>query len=425
MRATFRTAAITVAALVGFSVPVAGASAYGTYNAFGQQAEHEQITRVLVQRSIESATLGLIAGQSGHLGGVGAPDNPLDSSQGLGPGYKHCDDGDWLDAPGYPNSKDAAQRALRECFAYFERQLDQAVAAAGQIVNADGAIVPAQAAASYDICRFPYTDDARDGSAKCVVVNRLGRALHLAEDFWSHSNWADTADPSRPVSATNPPGLERTDIPDALRYPGAATAAIPEGLISGCDDSVPLFGPSRCKNRVGHAALAKDNGVIDTSACAAATPTSKYPRGQVSDNFPASVCGAQRQVLQVWDDFASAVRATYGQRDGDLILQTIMLDTIPSGPVTETMSDEATPVDAISTESTPTSAATESPTASPIATASSTPVAERLAAGDEATTSASPKSATDALLPWTYALMVIVFAGIALGAWTFARRKES
>ena len=72
------------------------ALAFGTYNSpsiLGQQAEHERITRVLANNGFEPKTLDLLAGTSGKLGAVGAPDDALDSSsipgKGLGPGEKH------------------------------------------------------------------------------------------------------------------------------------------------------------------------------------------------------------------------------------------------------------------------------------------------------------------------------------------------
>ena len=40
-----------------------------------------------------------------------------------------------------------------------------------------------------------------------MTFEGLGRVLHGAQDFYAHSNWADTPDPTRPVGVDNPPGL--------------------------------------------------------------------------------------------------------------------------------------------------------------------------------------------------------------------------
>jgi hypothetical protein len=45
-----------------------------------------------------------------------------------------------------------------------------------------------------------------------MTLEGLGRVLHGAQDFYAHSNWADTADPTRPVGVDNPPGLKA--LPD-------------------------------------------------------------------------------------------------------------------------------------------------------------------------------------------------------------------
>jgi hypothetical protein len=44
-------------------------------------------------------------------------------------------------------------------------------------------------------CRFPG-----DNRAKCQAIEGFGRALHGAQDFYSHSNWTDVADPNKPIS---------------------------------------------------------------------------------------------------------------------------------------------------------------------------------------------------------------------------------
>jgi hypothetical protein len=376
-----------VAASVGIAVlAVVGAppiQAFGTYNSpsvLGQQAEHERITRVLAQDGFAPRTLDLLAGTAGKLGAVGAPDDAVDSSlvpgRGLGPGEKHCDNGDYLDLAGYPQSRDTAARELTTCFRYYEQLLDRALDAAAAMVDEAGTVNAKEATAAS--CSFPYAIGKRDKTAKCEVLNRLGRALHLAEDFWSHSNWADAADPGKPISIQNPPGLGRTDAPDGLRYPGGGSATVPDGLISGCDDSVPVLGAIECKGRVTHSVLAKDNGSINAGSCAGASPTSKYPRAQVTggsgqQNFSLAVCGAMGQAQQTWRDLASAIVATYGSPRGDLIVEAITSDTVPvSAPAPEESAEES-PSPSATTEESPSASGGASTSASEDATPSQEP----------------------------------------------------
>lgn len=371
--------------------------AFGTYNSpsiLGQQAEHERITRVLANNGFEPKTLDLLAGTSGKLGAVGAPDDALDSSlipgKGLGPGEKHCDNGDYLDIAGYPQSRNNAAGQLSICFRYYEQLLDRAVSAAGRIVDEKGVVNPTEAAAVS--CSFPFDINKSDKTAKCEVLNRLGRALHLSEDFWSHTNWPDIADPAKSISIQNPPGLGRSDVPAGLRYPGGGSAGVPDGLISGCDDSVPVLGAIECKGRVTHSVLAKDNGYINPGSCAGASPTSKYARGQISgpdgqQNFSLAVCGAMKQAQQTWTDLAGAIRSTYGSQRGDMIVSIMTGDKVPE--VAKATEESASP--SASASASPSASASASPSASASASPNASPSASP---SESATTSpnASPSA---------------------------------
>jgi hypothetical protein len=375
--------------------------AFGTYNSpsiLGQQAEHERITRVLANSGFEPKTLDLLAGSSGKLGAVGAPDDALDSSsipgKGLGPGEKHCDNGDYLDIAGYPQSRNAAVGQLSSCFRYYEQTLDRAVSAAGKLVDEKGVVNPTEAAAVS--CSFPFDINKSDKTAKCEVLNRLGRALHLSEDFWSHTNWPDAADPAKPISIQNPPGLGRNDIPSGLRYPGGGSAGVPDGLISGCDDSVPVLGAIECKGRVTHSVLAKDNGYINPGSCAGASPTSKYARGQISgpsgqQNFSLAVCGAMKQAQQTWNDLAGAIRSTYGSQRGDMIVSIITGDTVPAAA--KVIEGSASP--SASASASPSASASASPSASPSASASASPSASASASASASPSASASVSASD------------------------------
>ena len=116
------------------------------------------------------------------------------------------------------------------------------------------------------------------------VPGGFGRALHGAQDFYSHSNWADEADPARPIGADNPPGLDLPAPSPVLDLRGSGAPAVPADLTTGCfvlRDSVP--GVGACERRVTHAGLNKDNGLVDPSTGGATDPTT--PRGKVGSNF--------------------------------------------------------------------------------------------------------------------------------------------
>lgn len=340
------TVAIVVTILPTPSNPTA--EAFGTYNGLGQNAEHERITRVLSLDAVdgpvgvrfEPATLDVLAGTSGVLGAVGAPDNPFDSSaipiKGLGPGKKHCDNGDFLDTPDYPRARSEAEATLRECIDYFDRLMSTAVTAAGDIITPNLTLNERHNTLN---CSFNY-DLRNTGSAKCQVINAMGRAIHLIQDFWTHSNWGDQAAPG-PVTIDNPPGLGRSDVPSFLRYPVPAGYQLPEGLMSGCDDSADVPPVVRnCPDRVAHSKLAKDNGLIDPRT-GEATPATKYPRALVGTNFADVVRGARAHTVALWEDLQQALRARYGDERATMMIDVIRRDsglpcTVPD-PSTQTV----------------------------------------------------------------------------------------
>jgi hypothetical protein len=366
---------------VGLSVGAAilaipgSAAAFGTVDFNGQHAEHEKITRVLScdavdhpARCFAPRSLDELAGKKGTLGAVGSPDRIPDV---LLDGAAHCDGGDYL--PGFPYRPSDAERAARNldaCADEFERHLNEALSAAGDLTDHDGRLIPSEAnlskGDSEDGCSFPMLP-ARpaEQSAKCRVYNGLGRALHAAEDYWSHSNWADEANPGQPTilppgtsqtvgagwrketikppnavdpvySLTNPVGLGRSRLVPFLRYPVPknampTAASIRDGqvAITGCDDSLEevskVLPPGECKGRVGHSSLNKDKGLINWRTGQTSDP--ETPRGKIGDNFQRAVTGARAQAKAVWDDFADQIVARYGERRGSTMIRALTTDT--------------------------------------------------------------------------------------------------
>jgi hypothetical protein len=243
-------AAALFAPLLLAAVP---AGAFGTINGLGQNAEHEKITRVLSCSStpapancFQQESMNLLSGRPGTFGAVGAPDIPpylFDNPQ------NHCDDADYnvVGAKSYPQTQAQAQQRLVDCIAQAQQRLTAAVDFASGLLS-NGAINPEAGRADVK-CNLPIGVKSADNTAKCSVINQLGRALHTAEDFWSHSNWADVADPSAPISSNNPPGLGRSDVPPYFLYPAAGNWQFPPNLVTGFDDSGPF---TKCGDRICH-----------------------------------------------------------------------------------------------------------------------------------------------------------------------------
>ena len=185
----------------------------------------------------------------------------------------------------------------------------EAIERAGELLDDEGEIVEAEVGLDTD-CLL----DATEQRAKCASLEAFGRALHGAQDFYSHSNWADAADPARPIGADNPPGLNLPAPSPVLDLRGDGTPSVPAGLSTGCfvlRDSVP--GVGACERRITHAGLNKDTGLIDPGTGAATDPTT--PRGEVGSNFARAVTGATEETRHQWQDLREALKpGTAGRR---------------------------------------------------------------------------------------------------------------
>ena len=98
--------------------------------------------------------------------------------------------------------------------------------------------------------------------------------LHVTEDYYSHSNWADLSNPNQPISVTNPPGLGHRDLP-AYWDLRTASAPLPDPrLATGC------YPTSKCAGRITHdLGLNKDKELINVTTGSVSDPIT--PRGQI------------------------------------------------------------------------------------------------------------------------------------------------
>src|SRR3954453_2056 len=326
---------VIAAVMVALSVSAPGSAAgFGTIDSGGQNREHERITRAALACAgdggseadcFQPRSIDLLAGHAREFGAVGSPDKDELSLPAA-----HCDNVDFL-AGEYPRTRGQATDALLDCVDQLRGRFGQGADSAPVLLDAQGQIVPDQVTLDPE-CRFGEATAraAADSRAKCMTLEGLGRVLHGAQDFYAHSNWADTADPTRPVGADNPPGLNLPGPSPVLDLRGGTTPDVPPDLSGGCyalRDQVP--GVGECAQRVTHAALNKDRGLIDPATGAATDPTT--PRGQVEDNFAKAVAGAVAETRRQWRDFQAALRDRYGAGSGDLMVCALTHDD----PVTE------------------------------------------------------------------------------------------
>ena len=188
-------AALAAAALLVVLAP-SQAGAFGTVNGFfGQNGEHERITRAALAcpagtpsdgSCFEPVSVTQIAGTpSGAFGAVGIPDFPPPA----GPD-SHCDDGDYLDPAlypriaSYPQTRAEADAAILRCRTELAKRFREARDATPDLVGSNGRIDPDEVDISPS-CTFVGNIS---GDAKCDVFDGFGRSLHGVQDFYSHSN---------------------------------------------------------------------------------------------------------------------------------------------------------------------------------------------------------------------------------------------
>jgi hypothetical protein len=311
-------AAVAAATVVSCLLLAPSVLGFGTINGAGQRAEHERITRAALACSgpasstcFEPTSITNLAGGSGTAGGVGSPD-----ADEIFNGAAHCDNADFLATPGYPQSRAGATATLLECRAHLRGRFMQAVTAAARLLDDRGRIKAAEVDLSSS-CTFV---GGVSGRAKCDVLEGLGRTLHGAEDFYSHSNWADEAAPARATGVDNPPGLGNAGVAPVLGLRPAAPPAVPADLSTGCFSLVP-FG---CRNRITHGVLNKDEGLVDPASGATSDP--RTPRGRIGTNFNRAVAGAVAEARRQWADMSAELVSRYGAAKGNLMICAITRD---------------------------------------------------------------------------------------------------
>jgi hypothetical protein len=308
-------ASILLAAWIASPAP--SAAAFGTIDAGGQHREHERITRAALSCASETSppddcfepeSMDVLAGHGREFGAVGAPDNDeiFDPSA-------HCDNADYLEGD-YPHTRERATAGLVNCIDQVRMRFREGAAGAGDLLDDEGQVIDDEV----DIAAECRVFEATENRAKCATLEALGRVLHGVQDFYAHSNWADVADPARPIAEDNPPGLSRPAPSPIFDLRKETPATVPDELATGCfvlRDEVA--GVGECADRVTHAALNKDNGLVDPETGEATGPTT--PRGMVEDNFARAVAGAIEETRRQWRDLRAELTNRYGKEEAALM----------------------------------------------------------------------------------------------------------
>jgi hypothetical protein len=324
-----------------------------SFGMLGPRAEHERITRVALGcppgkkttgDCFEPLSIAQLAGENGAVGAVGSPD----AGDNLNP-FAHCDDGDYIDnakygiSGQYPRTRAEATRALQDCVGYLSGHFRKGITGAGGLLNDKDNIIKDQTDFSKDTCTFV---GGFAGRAKCNALEGLGRASHGVQDFYTHSNWVDEHDHTKPISSSNPPGLHLPAPAPLLNLRGAMSATVPPDLATGCfiategsgpmgDPIVDLTGESECIARgrvLTHATLNKDEGTINVIPGVSIPPSSPLtsapltPRGRIARNFELAVQAAIIDTRRQWSDFRAELVSAHGAKRASRMVCALVRD---------------------------------------------------------------------------------------------------
>ena len=177
--------------LWGSTVSTPGpAAAFGTIDGGGQNREHERITRAAVAcpagtgsdgDCFEPRSADQLAGHGKRFGAIGSPDLTEVSDPAA-----HCDDADFL-AGGYPRTRDEATASLLDCVDHLRGRFREAIDEAGDLLDDEGEIIPAEVNLDTD-CELDATHrtarqvqvpgEFRSGAARgagLLLAQQLGR----------------------------------------------------------------------------------------------------------------------------------------------------------------------------------------------------------------------------------------------------------
>ncbi|KAK4465906.1 hypothetical protein QBC42DRAFT_260637 [Cladorrhinum samala] len=348
-------AVVALAGVIGIFGLVRPVTGFGTINepvVLGQHNEHEMVTRLAFQcpsgqksdgmcfepRSLDQLAgyhrdvMGVAVPGAGFNGAVGAPDTLDPVPEGP---EAHCDDADFVDIPGYPQTRQKATANLQVCVDHMRARFRQAWVSAENLVDERnrirlGTVELANAFGGDCNFAFPSLQINYLARPKCSTLEGFGRALHGVQDFYSHSNWADKTDTSKPISASNPPGLAMNGTAPFLNLRAIGPIPedqVPRNLTTGCfaiPDSTP--GTGSCTGRVTHNTLNKDHGVINLDATFGEVGVFSLRAAVIPENFHNAVTAAVQASREAWGSLRDELRHRYGVVAGNLMICALVRD---------------------------------------------------------------------------------------------------
>ena len=336
------------------------ASAFGSATILGMRNEHARITQAALSCSskydeinkptpcFEPKTMSNLGGESpGAFPAVESPDNIALHFSG-GPDWWHCDNADYVPDASYSQTRKQASDNLLSCRKWAE------------ILLKDGL---KKGDSHYDLCTNTGAKDFRctgvgslsrlllntnnqvdisqpdyfsltsgcsfngsSGRIKCEVLQQFGYALHVVQDFYSHSNYADYTD-LFPYNWRNPVGLLSSSTPELWDFrKDYSSLPLPnEALSTGCypDDNCYIY-----NQRTPHLLLNKDKAMIDPLTGNVTDP--RGFRGGITfngiPNEKRAVDMAIRQTRAAWMDLQAIIIKKEGQERGRKIICAIASD---------------------------------------------------------------------------------------------------
>lgn len=353
------------------------ASAFGSATILGMRNEHARITQAalscdsqydrinLPSPCFQPMTMSNLGGESpGAFPAVESPDNMGLHFSG-GPDWWHCDNADFVPNAAYPQDRNAATHNLFQCRKWAEALLRDGLPKSSEyyyLCSDTGAIgfrctgVGSLARLMLNTRNEVYINqpdyfsltsgcsfNGSSGRIKCEILQQFGYALHVIQDFYSHSNYADHTDLT-PYNWRNPMGLLSSSTPvlwDFKKIYDVTNIPIPnEALSTGCfpDENCYLY-----EMRTPHLLLNKDKALIDPISGRVSDPrgfrgTIEY-NGTLNETFAVEL--AIKQTRAAWLDLQAIIIQKEGQDRGRKIICAIASDD-PNGECNEGQGSSAT-----------------------------------------------------------------------------------
>ncbi len=338
------------------------ASAFGSATILGMRNEHARITQAalscdsqydrinLPSPCFKPMTMSNLGGESpGAFPAVESPDNIALHFSG-GPDWWHCDNADFVPDPAYPQKRNAATRNLFQCRKWAEALLGDGLPKSSPYYSlcTDTGAKDFRCSGVGSLARlmlntrnevdinqpgyFSLTSgcsfNGSSGRIKCEILQQFGYALHVIQDFYSHSNYADYSDLT-PYNWRNPVGLLSSSTPDLWNFKNTYSENdIPlpnEDLSTGCypDENCYIY-----NQRTPHLLLNKDKALIDPVSGRASDP--RGFRGGIeyngTNNQTLAVELAIRQTRAAWNDLQAIIINKEGEERGRKIICAIASD---------------------------------------------------------------------------------------------------